>query len=69
MSETKELTRYCIKCGEKLIKKYGGVHYDAVTGEQMWNIYWKCPNSFMLNINGHSKFETDEDGNKIYYPM
>lgn len=59
---------WCWKCGKVLNKKYINMHYDPLTGEQEFDILWKCPDYKPYHILwGHTKFTSDEDGNTYTY--
>lgn len=53
----------CVVCGSELIRKETDVKYDIDTGGKVFNILWICPNKMLYN--GHTKFKTDEEGNKF----
>lgn len=37
------MRKYCSKCGKELNKRYVDKHYDMNTGQERFNIIWKCP--------------------------
>ena len=70
--EIKVIRRFCEICGRKMEKNYVDPYYDKKTGQQRFDIVWKCSKGMWNNWGEfvdwreHSEFRTNYDGSKIF---